>query len=69
MSENKKEDIKASGWLLILLIPTIFLAFCVLLAEVSKSPTTRGFEDAARNARIAACEAEKGYKNTEDCYK
>lgn len=52
-----------------LILVSVFNSFLTLLFHASSTPLTRQFDDAARQARIAACESEKGYQNTEDCYK
>lgn len=51
-------------------VPLIFIGFCVLVNEfVVKTPLVRSFDDAAKQSQIIACESEKGYKDTADCYK
>ncbi|MBD2437395.1 hypothetical protein [Nostoc sp. FACHB-110] len=71
MSNEQPPEQKKNNTLLfaLILIPVV-IGFCVYINEnVLNTPLTRQFDDAARQAQIAACESEKGYKNTEDCYK
>jgi uncharacterized protein YxeA len=54
----------------ILIIVVCVGGFIIFLMENAvKTPLVRSFDDAARQSKIATCESEKGYKNTEDCYK
>ncbi|MFN6572340.1 hypothetical protein [Dendronalium sp. ChiSLP03b] len=58
--------------LLLVLVPVVFIGFCVYLNEnVLNTPLTRQFDDAARQAEIAACESEASLNNkpADDCYK
>lgn len=64
-SSKKQVSPLVSGFVIVV---AIFIIFAFLNNAIN-TPLVRSFDDAAKQAEIAACESKKGYKNTEDCYK
>ncbi|MEH2390883.1 MAG: hypothetical protein V7K21_04150 [Nostoc sp.] len=77
LEEDKPSEKKmiVQGLLFIfVLVPAIFIVFGFLLNEfVAKTPLVRSFDDAARRAKIDACESHRAFAENkspdDDCYK
>lgn len=58
------------AWFIVGVPAMVGIAHTLFTAVTSpQTQTGKDMSEAARQAQIAACESEKGYKNTEDCYK
>ncbi|WP_445634614.1 hypothetical protein NSTC745_06436 [Nostoc sp. DSM 114161] len=67
--EEQKPKGSVNPLVALLIIVSGAIAILTFLSNAINTPTVRQFDDAAKQAEIAACESAKGYKNTEDCYK
>ncbi|MBX9255690.1 hypothetical protein H1Q63_17410 [Desmonostoc muscorum CCALA 125] len=69
--KSPERQMIVQGFLFVfVLVPAIFVVCSIVISDyVAQTPPVRSFDDAARQTEIAACESQKGYKNTEDCYK
>lgn len=67
--EFEKTSLQVSPLVFVLVAISAISIIVALLNSAINTPLVRSFDDAAKQAEIAACESKNGYKNTEDCYK